>query len=60
MPGTERSERQLLDDIRKLLMLLAIKAGATSDEIGRTLGLDSSTVRHLMAARVAKSGRRAK
>jgi hypothetical protein len=36
-----------LRSIKKLLVLLLIKSGANSEEIGRALGADSSTVRKM-------------
>jgi hypothetical protein len=39
-----------LADIRRLLILLLLKAGATSAEIGDAIGLDGSTVRHMVKA----------
>lgn len=33
-----------LDSIKKLLVLLLLKAGATQDEVGGALGIDRSTI----------------
>ena len=33
-----------LDSIKKLLVLLLLKAGATQDEVGAALGIDRSTI----------------
>jgi len=43
MPGIDSSE-----DIKRLLILLLMKLGATSDEIGLALQVDSSAVRRMM------------
>ena len=40
----ERGEKEL-QDIKRLLMLLLIKLGSTSEEIGLALGTASSAVR---------------
>jgi hypothetical protein len=45
MPQTEAAD---LEQIKRLLMLLLIKLGATSEEIGLALKTDSSTVRKLL------------
>ena len=45
-------DSRILEDIRRLFVLFLIKMEvATSAEIGRALGVDSSTVRHLLGAR---------
>jgi predicted transcriptional regulator len=36
-----------LQAIKKLLILFLIKSGATSEEIGLALGINSSAVRHM-------------
>ena len=43
-----------LVQIRKLLTLLLLKSGTTSEEIARALKVDSSTVRHEMPTRVER------
>jgi DNA-binding CsgD family transcriptional regulator len=43
-----------LKSIKKLLILLLIKSGATSEEIGLALGVDSSRVRQMFPMRKAK------
>jgi NADH/NAD ratio-sensing transcriptional regulator Rex len=45
---------QELQSIKKLLVLLLIKSGATSEEIGRALGVDSSTIRKMFPMRKTK------
>jgi hypothetical protein len=42
------------DDIKRLLILLLLKLGATSDEIGLALGIDASAVRRLVPGRKIK------
>lgn len=44
---TEKTEKQL-DDIRQLLLLLLVKIGSTSEEIGSALGIHQSRVRQLI------------
>ena len=46
--ASETEELRRLDDIRRLLMLQLLRDGATSAEIGKALGVDGSTVRHLI------------
>jgi len=44
------SDKQILKElqsIKKLLVLLLIKSGANSEEIGKALDVDSSTIRHM-------------
>jgi hypothetical protein len=43
-----------LELIKRLLILLLVKLGATSDEIGLALKTDSSTVRRLFPMRKIK------
>jgi len=42
-----------LQDIRKLLILYASKTGATSDEIGKVLGVGGSQIRNILAGQKA-------
>lgn len=44
-----------LQSIKKLLILSLIKSGATSEEIGSALEVDSSTVRHMFSMKKTKS-----
>jgi len=46
-----------LQSIKKLLVLLAIKSGATSEEIGQALGVDSSTVRKMFPMKKTKKSK---
>lgn len=41
-------ELEELESIKKLLIGLLVKLGATSEEIGDILGVDSSTVRKML------------
>ena len=43
-----------LQAIKKLLVLLSIKSGANSEEIGQALGIDSSSVRHMFPMKKLK------
>lgn len=54
MSGEEPNLKEL-QSIKKLLVLLAVKSGATSEEIGLALGVDSSRVRQTFPMRKAKS-----
>jgi len=45
--STEEPALKELQSIKKLLILLAIKSGATSEEIGQAIGVDSSSVRKM-------------
>jgi len=40
-----------LQSIKKLLILLLIKSGGTSEEIGQSLEVDSSTIRKMFPMR---------
>ncbi len=42
------------ESIKRLLILLLLKLGATSQEIGDALGVDSSVIRKLMSVRNIK------
>jgi predicted transcriptional regulator len=41
-------ELQELQSIKKLLVALLVKLGASSEEVGEVLGVDSSTVRKMV------------
>lgn len=43
-----------LDDIRRLLVLLLLKLGSTSEEIGLALDVDSSVIRKMLPVRKVK------
>jgi len=43
--------------IKKLLILYLLKQGLTSEDLGKTLGIDSSTVRHMVSIKSKKSRR---
>lgn len=42
------SNEKQLEDVKRLLMVLLLKLGSTSDEIGIALQIDSSSVRHMI------------
>lgn len=43
-----------LESIKRLLILLLLKLGASSEEIGSALGVDSSVVRKMLPIRSIK------
>jgi hypothetical protein len=47
------TERQL-EDIKRLLVLLLLKAGSPSEEIALALQIDSSAIRRMIPARKIK------
>lgn len=51
MKSTSQTE---LEDIKRLLILLLVKLGASSQEIGLALGVDSSAVRKLFSTKSVK------
>lgn len=51
MSKQEQQTLKELQFIKKLLVLLLIKSGATSEEIGSALGVDSSTIRHMLSSK---------
>jgi hypothetical protein len=48
------NELKGLDDIKRLLIALLLKMGASSQEIGVALGVDSSAVRKMFAVKKIK------
>ncbi|MEM2293473.1 MAG: hypothetical protein QW228_08820 [Candidatus Aenigmatarchaeota archaeon] len=51
------SEKQIIEElqaVKKLLILFLIKSGATSEEIGLALGVDSSVVRRMFPMKEIK------
>jgi hypothetical protein len=46
-----------LEAIKRLLILSLAKQGVTSDEIGRALEVDSSSIRHVVSFRSKKSAK---
>ncbi len=44
----EKSERELLEEIRNLLVLLISKSKTTSNEIGKCLGVGGSRIRNIL------------
>jgi hypothetical protein len=50
-----RGERNAeIEGVKRLLILLLLKLGATSQELGAALGIDSSGIRKLMNVRKVK------
>ena len=47
-------EAKELEQIKRLLIALLLKLGASSQEIGLVLGVDSSVVRHLFPIKKIK------
>jgi len=47
---------QELESIKKLLILISIKSGANSKEIGHAVGIDSSAIRKMFRMRKTKKG----
>ena len=55
--ATSKKQRKQLDGIegvKRLLILMLAKQGATSDEIGKVLEVDSSSIRHIVPFRSKK------
>lgn len=44
----EKSERELQEEIKTILLVIASKLGAKSEDIGRALGVDGSRIRHIL------------
>lgn len=44
-----RALRTELQDIKKILIVYASKSGATSDDIGKVLGVGGSQIRNILA-----------
>ena len=47
-------ESKEFNDIKRLLILLLLKLGSSSEELGLALGVDSSVVRKMIPARSIK------
>ena len=45
----EKSERELLEDIKSLLILTLYKSGTKSDQIGKVLGVKGSRIRNILS-----------
>lgn len=52
--GMAAEDARELESIKRLLILLLLKFGATSQEIGAALGTDSSVVRKMMPIKTVK------
>jgi|YelNatPaOPRAMG01_1025707.scaffolds.fasta_scaffold45976_4 hypothetical protein len=53
----EKSILKELQSIKKLLVLLAIKSGGTSEEIGQAIGVDASTIRKMFPMKKIKKSK---
>jgi len=53
---TTKEMLQELESIKKLLILISIKSGANSEEIGHAVGIDSSNIRRMFPIRKTKKG----
>ncbi len=51
MPAEQITE---VESVKRLLILLLLKLGATSQEIGAALGIDSSAIRKMLSIRSIK------
>jgi hypothetical protein len=51
---TVMKEASEIESVKRLLILLLLKLGATSQEIGMALGIDSSAIRKLFPIRNVK------
>ncbi len=52
MPADEQITE--VESVKRLLILLLLKLGATSQEIGAALGIDSSAIRKMLPIRSIK------
>lgn len=48
------ADKESSEDLKRLLVLLLLKLGATSEEIGLALDVDSSVVRKMLPVRKIK------
>lgn len=48
------ADQQQLEDIKRLLVLLLLKCGSTSEEVALALQVDSSVVRRMLPGRQIK------
>ena len=46
----ERKSQELLEDIKRLLILQLVKTGASSEEIGSALGVTGRSIRNIATA----------
>lgn len=61
MPGKSKRQKKTLDvmeAIKRLLILIAIQNGADSKDVAKTLNVDSSTIRHIVSIRKAKKSQK--
>ena len=45
----QKSERELLEEIKALLIVTASKLGVKSEDMSKALGIDGSVIRHILA-----------
>jgi hypothetical protein len=50
----EKSERVLLEDIRRLLILIAVKGKATQKDVGKCLGVRNTQINNILMGVGAK------
>ena len=50
----QRKSLEPLEAIRRLLILIAIQNGASSEEVAKVLNIDPSTIRHIVSIRAIK------
>ena len=51
----DKKHTQLLDDIKKLLILQLLANGVSDKAVAKVLGIDSSTVRHLVSLKKVRN-----
>lgn len=59
---TEKYDKleRLMEDVKSLLILQLVKSGLKSEEIGKCLGVDGSTIRHIIGGTKKKSKKNGK
>ena len=45
----EKSERELLEDIKRLLVIIATKGKTTQEEVGKCLGVGKTQINNILA-----------
>jgi len=45
----EKAERELFEEIKALLVIIASKVGVTSEEMGKSLGVGGSAIRNILS-----------
>ena len=54
----EKDDKQLLEEIKILLILIASKLGAKQDEIGKSLGVSGNQVGNIISGFAKKRGKK--